>query len=179
MQNQRDERLKPIIDLVKEIKTCEAAGAITAATALSYICIDTLAYWSAPRGQENVTKDDFIEWVDHYLKGDASQPYKYSGVDLYAARCAVLHNWGAEAQSHRNDSSIPLFGYSNGGSHQLNPEVSERMVIIGVASLINDLVIAIESFLCAAESDDELRARMGSRIDKVMANFPFPRKSES
>lgn len=179
MQNQRDERLKPILDLVKEIKTCEEAGAIMAATALSYICIDTLAYLSAPGGQENVKKDDFIAWVDHYLKGEESQPYEYSGVDLYAARCAVLHTWGAEAQLHRYDSSIPLFGYSGGSRHKLNPEISGRLVIIGVASLINDLVIAIESFYHAAESDDELRARMGSRIDKVMANFPLSRKSES
>ena len=161
-------------DFVREIKKCEAAGATMAAATLCYVCIDTLAYLSMPLAQKNTTKKDFIEWVDAYLKPHPDQPYKYRGIDVYAARCAVLHTWGAEAEIHRQDTTVMMFGYSDGGLHHHSPEVSERLVIIGVPSFINDLVIGIEKFLTAAKDDEGLRARLESRINSVMAHSPFP-----
>ena len=132
-----------------------------------------------PLGQKNTKKKNFIEWVGAYLKPHSDQPYKYRGIDVYAARCAVLHTWGAEAQIHRQDLSVKKFGYSDGGRHLLNPEVSERLVIIGVPSLVNDLVIGIEKFLAAAMDDEGLRACLESRINSLHAHSPFPGRPDT
>ena len=161
-------------DFVREIKKCEAAGATMAAATLCYVCIDTLAYLSMSLDRNNTTKKDFIDWVNTYLKSHPDQPYKYRGIDVYAARCAVLHTWGAEAQIHRQDLSVVMFGYSDGGRHFHSPEVSKRLVIIGVPSFINDVVIGIEEFLAAAMDDEGLRARLDLRVNSVFAHFPFP-----
>jgi hypothetical protein len=34
------------------------------------------------------------------LKGHEDQPYKYRGLDVYGARCAVLHAFGTEVDFH-------------------------------------------------------------------------------
>lgn len=168
-----------LADLIREIKKCEAAGAIMASVTMCYVCIDTLAYLSMPLDQKNTKKKNFIEWVDTYLKPYSDQPYKYRGIDVYAARCAVLHTYGAEAKIHRQDSSVRMFGYTDGGRHLTSPEGSERLVIIGVPSLINDLVIGIEKFLAAAMDDESLRACLESRINSIHAHSPFPGRPET
>ena len=162
-----------ITNLIAEIKRCEKTGAIMAAVSLCYVCIDTMAFLSMPANRTNTKKGDFIQWVDTYLKQHPDQPYNYRGIDVYAARCALLHTWGAEAELHRNDSSVTMFGYSDGGLHAYNPDVSDRLVIIGAVSLINDVMIGVETFLKTALEDEELRERLESRADKVMTVFPF------
>ena len=45
-----------ITGLLAEIKRCEAAGATTAAVAVAYVCIDTMAFLSLPVNQDGSSK---------------------------------------------------------------------------------------------------------------------------
>ena len=120
--------------IVEEIKKCESAGATIAAVAMAYVCIDTMAYLSMPEVRTEQTKQDFINWVNEYLRSHQDQSYQYDGTDLYAARCALLHTFGAEAKMHREDSNIKRFGYHDGGEHAFDPDVTTNLVLIGTAS---------------------------------------------
>jgi len=160
-----------VLGLIQEIKKCEAAGATTAAIAMTYVCIDTMAFLALPAGREIQAGDDFITWVDTYLKGVPEHPYQYRGLDVYGARCAILHAFGSEADFHQRNLDAKIFGYHNGGKHALNPQVSERLVIIGTASFLDDVVRAVGAFLEACKTDPDLRARVEGRIPKVLANF--------
>ena len=157
--------------LVAEIKKCEAAGATTAAVALAFICIDTAAFLALPAGRDKQGRTDFVVWVDTYLKGDQAQPYQYRGVDVYGARCALLHTYGAEADHHDQYKDAKKFGYHDGGKHAYDPKRDERLVIIGTASFLNDIVHALSAFLEVCKADNELRARVQSRLPKVLATF--------
>ena len=160
--------------IVKEIKNCESAGATIAAVAMSYVCIDTMAYLSMPESQSEQTKQDYIDWVNEYLRGHPDQSYRYDGTDVYAARCALLHTFGAEAKLHREDSNIKKFGYHDGGKHGFDPEITPNLVMIGTASFLNDVVIAVEDFMKACQEDKELRKCVESRLPSVNQWFPFP-----
>jgi hypothetical protein len=164
---------KGIGGLIQEIKKCEAAGATTAAIAMAYICIDTMAFLALPAGQKSQTKGDFIAWVDTYLKGTPPQPYQYRGLDVYGARCAVLHAFSTEVNFHQNNPDAKIFGYHDGGMHALDHQESERLVIIGTASFLNDVVIAVGTFLESCKADPDLRARVETRLPNVLATFPF------
>ncbi len=164
-------------DIVAQIKRCEAAGATMAALTMAYVCIDTMAFLSMPTNQRSQTRSDFITWVNTYLEGHPDQPYQYDGTDVYAARCSVLHAFGAEADLHRRDPNIRKFIYHNGGMHAFNPQVSATVVIIGVASFLNDVVIAVESFMKACEADAALRSRVEARLPTVFQSMPFPQGS--
>ena len=163
-----------LFDLVSQLKRCDEFGITTAAVAMAFICIDTLANLSRPPDKAKVTRSDFKEWVDTYLKGHEGQPYHYRGKDVYAARCALLHKYGAEAELHEEDPDTIPFVYHNGGKHKYKPDVQPRLVTIGPTSLINDVVIGVESFLEACQNDPALKALVESRLGEVLVRVPFP-----
>jgi hypothetical protein len=162
-----------ITGLVKEIKRCQTAGASAAAVAMTYVSIDAMTYLSMPSDRSEQTRDDFIAWVDTYLKGAPGQRYQYRGLDVYAARCAILHAFSTEARLHRKDPTICRFGYHDGGSHTVDPIRAPNLVLIGIASLVNDLVGAVEAFLRACERDASLRARVEARLPEFLQTFPI------
>ena len=55
---------------------------------------------SLPENEVRQTKQHFKRWVDTYMKAHPDQPYQYNSDELYAARCAVLHNYGSQANLH-------------------------------------------------------------------------------
>jgi hypothetical protein len=171
--SQRD-NWKSITGLVTELKRCDQCGITTASVAMAYICIDALANLARPIDKQKVTRTDFKEWVDTYLKAHPEQPYQYRGKDVYAARCAFLHTYGAEAELHDEDPDTIKFAYHDGGKHQYDPNVEPRLVLIGTKSFINDVVIAVETFLRKCQSDEVLRQRVESRLVKVLQVVPYP-----
>ncbi len=163
-----------ITGLVAELKRCDQYGVTTASIAMAYICMDALANLARPIEKEKVTRADFKEWVDKYLVGHSDQPYQYRGKDVYAARCAFLHTYGAHAELHDEDPDTIRFGYHDGGKHEYNREVEPRLVLIGTKSFVNDVAIAVESFLKECQTDQVLRARVESRLPKVLQVLPYP-----
>ena len=156
-----------LVQMGKELKRTHSAGLLSATLAFAYVCIDTMSYLSLPSEKSHQERSDFIAWVDTYLKGEPSQPYQYRGLDVYAARCAVLHAFSAEAELQRRDPGVRLFGYHDGGHHESHP----HLVLIGIASFVNDIVGAIEAFLVACQNDADLRARVELRLVKVLQTF--------
>jgi hypothetical protein len=162
--------------LVEEIKRCEAAGATTAAVCMAYVCIDTMSFLAmAPLEKTEQTRDDFIAWADTYVKAHEDQPYQYRGIDLYAARCAVLHAFSSEAKLHRQNPDVRLFGYHDGGKHMIDDKEGAKLVLIGTASFLNDVVIGLGDFVKACKADKELRERVEARLPNVLQTFPAPK----
>ena len=162
-----------ITGLLAEIKRCEAAGATSAAVAMAYNCIDTMAFLSLPAGQDKQGRSDFIAWCDKFLRGHDDQPYQYRGLDVYGARCALLHAFGSEADFHEKNTDAKKFGYHDGGKHAYDPEQDERLVIIGTASFVNDVTHAVGEFVDACKTDADLRTRVEGRLPQVLATFPI------
>lgn len=161
-----------ITGLIAQIKRCEEAGATAAAVAMAYIAIDTMAFLGLPADRQKQVRGDFVAWVDSYLKGHDSQPYQYRGIDVYGARCALLHAFGSEVGYHQQFPHVKKFGYHDGGQHAYDPAINEHLVIIGTASFLNDVSIAIGSFLQACQADPALRARVEDRLPRILATFP-------
>lgn len=164
-----------VMHLVEQVKTCEKAGATASALAMAYVCIDTMAFLALPAGREKQGRQDFIAWVDAYLVGHPDQPYQYSGVDVYGARCAVLHAFSSEVDYHQLNPYAKTFGYHDGGKHAFDPAVNQRLVIIGTASFLNDVIKATESFMRACLMNADLRDRVEGRLPKVLAIFQVPK----
>jgi len=70
-----------------------------------YSAIDTLAW--AGREDGDVTRDDFVFWVERYM-----QPEKTLGctaIDLYGARCGLVHSGIAESRLSRAGNTSVLW----------------------------------------------------------------------
>lgn len=164
--------------LIAEIKRCERAGATTAAVAMAFVCIDTMTFLALPDGRASQGRADFIAWVDTYLKASEDQIYQYRGLDVYGARCALLHAFGTEANYHQQYPDAKKFGYHDGGRHAYDPAIDERLVIIGTASFIDDVVRAVGAFVAALRDDAALRARVAARLPKVVETFSVSPQAE-
>jgi hypothetical protein len=162
-----------LVNLVEEIKKCEQAGAITAALAMSFICIDAAVYLGLPEGREKQGGSDFIDWVDRYLKADPQQIYTYRGIDVYGARCAVLHSFSSESDFHLAHPKAKIYGYHDGGRHAVDSDINDRMVLIGIPSFIDDVVRAVTQFFQESLLDESMKDRIESRTQQMLANYPF------
>ena len=162
-------KYQPITDLVIEISRAQDAGALVAALAMVFVGIDTMAWISLPIGKDTVTRNDFCSWVDAYLKTDSNQPYQYVGIDVYAARCALLHSYGSLSDLHKKPNPPKAFGYLDNGPHRAD---GSHRVLISIAVLVRDFGEAITKFLRSALQDSDLKSRIDSRIDALMALIP-------
>ena len=59
-----------IIELSAEISRAWNGDAFTAAVAMVYVGMDTMALLSCPLGQAKQTRSDFMAWVNAYLRAD-------------------------------------------------------------------------------------------------------------
>jgi hypothetical protein len=174
MTDSQQHNWESITRLLSDIKRCDECGIAMASVAMAYICIDAMSNLARPINKQKVTRADFKEWVDTYLEGHSDQPYQYRGKDVYAARCAFLHTYGVEAELHDEDPDTIQFGYNNGGSHQYNPNVNPRLVLVGTKSFINDVVIAVDTFREKCETDEVLRQLVEPRLGKVLQVYRHP-----
>ena len=168
---------KIVEGLLGEMKRCEQADAPMAAVIMAFVCIDTMAFLALPKGKTSVNPNDFIAWVDKYLKADPRQPYQYEGVDVQAARCAVLHSFGAETERHAKNNTIKIFGYNDGGQHYYDPSVDGQTVIISTQSFVSDTQAAVLQFLQDCQADPALKSRVQERLSGRLAFLPFPNVS--
>ena len=75
------------------------------------------------------------------------------------------------AALHGASGDAEIFLPGCGGKHAYDPVVDERLVIIGTASFLNDVVDAVTSFLDSCKNDVNLRARVEKRLPGVLASF--------
>ena len=61
--------------------------------------IDAMVYITMPAGQDDVTRDDFVKWAEQYIKFPCSE--QLTGLDLYGARCAMLHSYSTASKLSR------------------------------------------------------------------------------
>lgn len=168
---------KLFIQMIDELKKCEAAGATTACLMQIYVYIDTLSYLGMPVNKKKNTRDDYIGWVDKYLKAHDDQKYQYRGIDLYGARCSLLHQFSAEADYHKNNPGTIKYGYHDGELHYFDPSIDGSLALIGTASLINDFKIALQRFINDIRlriSDTNEKSVLEERINNMFAIMPFP-----
>ncbi len=161
-----------IISMIEEIKKCQASEAHVSAMAMSFVCIDAMAFLGMPSTQTKQSSKDFIRWVDKYMKADSTQVYQYSGLDVYGARCAMIHQFGSEADFHQQNPTAKKFGYHDGGKHFVNAGV-DNLVLISMLSFTNDLVHALKDYVSEISQDSDLRLRVESRMPKILSVFPF------
>ena len=128
---------------------------------------------SLPENEVRQTKQHFKRWVDTYMKAHPDQPYQYNSDELYAARCAVLHNYGSQANLHEKNEALKLIGYHDGGMHFVNENIDDRLVIIGTKSFINDFVLAVDRFLTDFGKDPQLKALVEKRLKDVFSIYPI------
>jgi hypothetical protein len=80
--------------LFTSIELCFKNEFYTSALIILYSIIDFLAFCNLPENKNEVSKRDFLLWVDKYLLPESL--LKCNSLDLYSARCSLLHTSGSD-----------------------------------------------------------------------------------
>ncbi len=168
-----DNPLNGVMGLLSEITKCQDAGAVSATAVMVYIGIDVMAFLSMPAGQGKQGRQDFVAWVDQYLKAAPESTYQYDGRDVYGARCALLHTYAVEVDYHQQNPDVKKFGYHDGGQHAYNSAIDDKLVVIGINSLVHDFMGSVGAFVQGMIADVALRERAAGRIPRIVDVFPF------
>jgi hypothetical protein len=78
---------------VRAIRVCLESRLPEAAITLLYAGIDTLGLLDAPAGQLDTDRKSFCNWCDRYIVPSlfTTDGEQVRALDLYAARCCILH----------------------------------------------------------------------------------------
>lgn len=154
------------------IAVCLKNQCYGAAATLLYCGIDTMAYLSMPEGQQDVRQQDFVDWAERYIRLPCQQTL--TGLDLYGARCAILHTHGAESRLSRERKCRQLV-YADRMSPEViyNPGVDSTVVMVSLEALVNAFFLALDKFLIDLFSDREKAAVAESRLNKLLTLVPF------
>jgi hypothetical protein len=93
-----------IKQLSDSIEDCLSKGRVLSCLVLLYSAIDIFASLEGNRSEG--TKDAFVRWVDRYILPNAA--LQFSAIDLYAARCGIIHAFSAESDLSRNGRAKKL-----------------------------------------------------------------------
>lgn len=129
--------------------------------------IDAMAYLDMPAAQNDVTRNDFVRWVERYIKFPCKE--QLTGLDLYGARCAMLHNYGTASDLSRKgkcrqvaymDKSVPEVRYA--------PNVSKDLVLLSVPALADAFFSGADKFLIDLFLDKKKAPIAGQRLQKLV-----------
>ena len=158
---------KNINDLLQSIDLCFRNQFLLSGLTLLYSTLDIMAWLSQPQSQTDVQRDDFIRWVDKYLLPNTR--LSCNVIDLYAARCSIVHSYSAESKLSRNGVARPIC-YTSGNKDpkrlqdDLN-SVEYNAVVIHIDTLFNALKNSIDDFRKDINSNIELAERVFGRSE--------------
>src|SRR5437016_9238596 len=99
-----DLSLDPIINVIHKgirrgIQVTFENGCLGSCLILIYAAMDAMASLERPANVKSVRREDFIAWADKYIRFPCKE--QLTGIDLYGARCALIHQYGIESDLSR------------------------------------------------------------------------------
>lgn len=151
------------------IQTCFQKRLHLPALVLAYSLIDHLAWINMPDAQQDVTRDDFGDWVEKYVLSGSG--LRCTALDLYAARCALLHTHAAESRLTRHSAAKQVF-YAWGKAdvqvlEQLAVVKSGKACAVRIEALLGAISDGKQRFLADIEKDADLKPRAVRRSAKI------------
>jgi len=138
-------------------------GYLLASVILTYSYIDAIASLIMPENQKDVRRDDFIDWVNKYMKADKNQPYQYDGKDLWGSRCGLIHRYSPYSKLSMS-GKCKILEYHNGSEHIYHKEKNNNKVLISANRLVNDFYKAMSKLLSDLMKNEMLRKRADYRF---------------
>jgi len=127
---------------------------VQAGLILFYSCIDNLSWLNRKHESKGVTKSDFCDWVSLYYLHRLNRDV--SAIDLYAARCALIHSGTPDSLLSKEMRARKIFySYGKGEPDELSYLIRSRgkndFVVLHVDEMIDAFEKSITDFLCQDE----------------------------
>lgn len=159
---------------VRAIRVCLDSNLPEAAITLIYAGIDTIGLLNAPEGHLDATRESFLNWSETYLipllhtiDGD-----RVTGIDLYAARCGILHISSPISKLARENNAREIwyqFRAETGGHPFAVPNRRELPLLIELEDLEHAFRQACKTFLSDLKCEQARFERAIERVKQLLA----------
>lgn len=141
-----------------------------AAVVLIYSGIDAMATLDRPEKAEKVNRKDFINWTETYMHFNSGS---VSGVELYSARCAILHNYGV-CSGLTNQGMARKIGYVDNSALDVmaSPEV-KGLLLLSIHGLADAFIKGVANYLKLLEDQPYKRKLVAGRLMQMIHIIPL------
>ena len=166
---------KSIRQLFKSIDFCLEKKFYIPGLTLVYSGIDAMAWMYRSEQRDDVTRKDFFDWVEKFMQPENTLNCK--AIDLYAARCSILHSFTYESKLTREGKSKQIF-YTWGGADLnklqkiMDLKHPNTTVILSIETLYGSFQKGIYSFIEEMKSDSNLLKLVSIRTAKYFGSIP-------
>lgn len=143
---------------------------------LIYAGMDAMAYVGMDPAKTDVERADFVAWTEKYIGFPSSE--QLTGLDLYGARCALLHQYSVFSRLSR-EGECRLVGYVDYIEPPVvsRPEINSGFVMVSVRGLADAFFTGLDRFLVDVIADPARRAVAEARLGKLILHLPIERGS--
>lgn len=164
-----------LFDLIESIEECACKGRILPCLALLYTGIDVVS--SFDTGGE-ATKSGFVKWVETYFL--KAVPLPCTALDIYGARCAVLHTFTPDSRISRNGEARKLaYAWGKADVKDLVKAQEKTAEIFGmddtrnnfVSVHLSDLILAFRKALVNYLDEVEMDSERQNQVERAMGRL--------
>jgi hypothetical protein len=158
--------------IVTAINLCLKANLRGPALALLYTGIDVLG--SLERNPPESGKESFIRWTERFILRNSDLPC--SALDLYAARCGLLHTFGVESElSKRGTAHTVVYAWGSASREDLQElcaKLGQDHVAVHVTELVEALRRGMAQYLAELSKDEERLGRALKAAGPWLGDIP-------
>jgi hypothetical protein len=137
--------------------------------------MDAAASLERSSPERDVTKTDFLNWVEQYVLPSA--PLKCTALELYAARCGVVHCFSASSALSRQGHARKIgYAWGNGTVADLDDHLKlwrrADIVAVQLEMLVEALKVGFEKFLDEVQEDPDRLERVLTNSEMLFINRP-------
>jgi hypothetical protein len=159
---------------VAAIRQCIDGKYWMPALVLIYCGIDTLANLSRPAEKAESSRADFIAWCEKYM--ECQDRLEVSGVDLYGARCGVVHAYSSESSLSASGKARPIM-YSWGSAdtraaNALVESVGRKEIFLKIEYMFEAFLQGLQAFANELDADPQQHALVEDRSRKLIIGQP-------
>lgn len=168
-----EEARDQLLQVIGVAGECIRQGAVLPSLILVYSAIDAVA-WLGRRDLHPEVRAVFTEWVDRWLL--PASPLPCSALELYAARCGVLHTFTSQSELATR-GKVRRIAYTWGGvsvtdlQRKLDAEEPRAAVAVDIDALYNGLRLGTAQFFEDALTDSELSAAVEAKSRLYFASI--------
>ncbi|MFC3108041.1 hypothetical protein ACFQAT_18745 [Undibacterium arcticum] len=157
-------------EMFDALDVCYDKALVMPCLVLIYTIIDSIS-WLAYGACEQSSKKRFILWVEKYYLGRLEG--SCDSIDLYAARCSILHGLSWESNLTKDGKAKRLF-YAIGRNGKKPGELDTRIwsqdqvASMQIDSMISSLKLAMACFFEDAKKDDVLSQRLENTDGQIV-----------
>jgi predicted RNase H-like HicB family nuclease len=160
-----------VVSQIDAIQLCMKHHYFSPSLVLIYSGIDFFASLSRPASKADVTRVDFVSWVEKYMR--CGEILGVTGNDLYAARCGMVHTYSPDSRLHREGSARRImYTWGNQEAFEANALVRKlgySEVFLKIETLISAFLLGVDEFGKALKGDPKLEKLVESRGGKLLA----------